>query len=224
MDDILPNKQKESELSDLQTQLTALNGEVQNTTGKIDNLTDSVADTNDKRLRQQLEKKLSELLDQEERFQEQKKTIVREIDKLSKSENKFREHLKSVEELWGLMESASDEELIEIRLGLREKLRHLIKRIHVKPVGPMRITREFLLEFYQKEIDFNPQRAGSDELKKTIGKLKAATANRWQSTYTIEFEGGSHRRLAPFFEPPLFAENIDSLSENYLHLLKLSMI
>jgi DNA invertase Pin-like site-specific DNA recombinase len=209
VDEVLPDKEKQSELAQLKSQSSALAGELGQVQDWIANLTDSIADTEDKRVRQTLQKKLSELLDDRERLEWDKSRIEAKIAQLSKASESIEEQLQSIEQLLDYMQSASKEKLIDVRLRLRDKLRQLIQKIIVYPVGPAIMTPELVEEGIQAVLDVQARLKGTDKIEKFREELEKKIDNKEEQIYRLEFEGGSYRWLKPYDEPPLMVE-IDS--------------
>lgn len=207
VEEVLPETEKKSEIAQLKSQSSAVAGELGQVENRITNLTDSIANTADKRVRQTLERRLSELLDDRERLEEQQGRVQSEITQLSKATETIERQLESIEQLFDYMQSASKEKLIDVRLRLRDKLRQLIRKIDVYPVSPEIMTPELVEEIIQAALDEKPEMSDTDELDKFRRELEDKIDNKEEQVYSVVFEGGSCRMLAPYREPsPLFAE------------------
>jgi DNA invertase Pin-like site-specific DNA recombinase len=206
VDDLLPSTETSSELTLLKSQLSATIGELGQVKDRIDNLTDSIADTPDKQVRRTLEKRLSELLGNQERLSGRQSEIETEIASLSQASDKIRKQLHSVDQLWEYMHSVAEEDRIDVRLRLRDRLRQLIKVIHVGPVGVIRMTPELVEESMREQIDMKPELEGSDALEKIKEEYTNAIDNKELRWYLVVHEGGIYRSLSPVEQPQLWWE------------------
>ena len=130
--DILPgNEQRQSELKILQNELQALDGEMLEIQGKIDNLKDSIASTASKELRKELENDAENLLTRRTELTEQRQVLGNKISRLQQAKHDTKQQLASVSELIECMGSLEGEARIDLRVRLRTQLRHLIRKIRI---------------------------------------------------------------------------------------------
>jgi hypothetical protein len=130
--DILPgNEQRQSELKILQNELQALDGEMLEIQGKIDNLKDSIASTASKELRKELENDADVLLTRRTELTEQRQVLGNKIGRLQQAKHDTKQQLASVSELIECMGSLEGEARIDLRVRLRAQLRHLIRKIRI---------------------------------------------------------------------------------------------
>jgi DNA invertase Pin-like site-specific DNA recombinase len=206
VEEVLPDAEKRSKLSQLKNQSSAMVGELGQLEEKITNLTDSIAETKDKRVRQTLEKRLSGLLDHRDRLENGKSKIDTKIEHLSNAAETIEQQLQSIEQFWDYMQTVSDEGRIDIRLRLRDKLRQLIREITVYPVGPALMTCELVEEGIRAVLDVQPELRDTDELEKFRAVLENKIDKKREQVYLVKFEGGSYRWLAPYYKPSIRAE------------------
>jgi len=105
---------------------------------QMNNVTDSIADTADKRVRQKLGDRMSKMLDEQEALNQQLEKMGSEIERLSTMGNKVAENLSQFHGLVAYeLSIKSPEERIDFRLKLKGSLRNLIQRIEIYPPGPL---------------------------------------------------------------------------------------
>ncbi len=190
--DILPDSEKtKSELQILKNNLAAIKGKMNENEEKINNLTDSISTTSDKRIRERLETNLSVLFDQQEKNEKEKKALQLEIKKLSSSNEIIQAQIHSVKELLSLLDAKKDEELVEIRTRLRNKLRNLITKIIVYPVG----MKKAIL---QKSIEVNENQALVQQVKEKLER--GDYDNKKERAFSVHFETGNYQVLTPYQE------------------------
>jgi len=136
---LLPDfEQIESEISVLQREKSSIQGQLNKVKSEIENLSDTIASTPDKRIRAQLEGKLADRLDEKERFEKQETEAAIKINDLKKVNGNVQERISNVKELFQVMQDLKDRDedtLIDIRFRLRQMLRNLIEGIKVFPGG-----------------------------------------------------------------------------------------
>jgi len=133
---MLPNSEQiESELAILKQERSSTHGQLSKVQGEIENLTDSIASTGDKRIRNLLESNLSSKLDEEERLEKSNEEISTKIEELGKIQGNLQQRIKDMRELIAFMEKSDPDKLVDIRLRLREVLRNTIDEIRLFPEG-----------------------------------------------------------------------------------------
>lgn len=136
---LLPDyKQLESEISILQREKSSIQGQLSRVQSEIGNLTDSVSTTQDKRLRLLLENKITDRLDEKERFEKLESEAEIKINDLKHVNGSVQERISNVKELYETMQDLKDRDekaLIDLRFRLRQMLRNLIDRIDLYPGG-----------------------------------------------------------------------------------------
>jgi DNA invertase Pin-like site-specific DNA recombinase len=188
--DILPDSETaQTELQALQNKLAAIKGQIAENEKKINNLADSISTTSDKRIKERLDKNLTTIFNQQEEYEKQEKAIQQDIKKLSSSSKNVQAQIHSVRELLALLESKNGEELVEIRTRLRNKLRNLISKIVVYPVGMKKAI-------IQKSIEANDNKAIVQQVKTKLEK--GDYDNKEECAFSVFFETGNYRVLAPY--------------------------
>lgn len=187
--DILPSSgQALSEVQTLQYKLSATKAHIVENETKINNLTDSIATTSDKRVRGKLETSLSAVFNEQEQAQKEEKTIQRHIKKLSSSNKSTQAQINSTKELLALLDSENDEGQKEIRLRLKNRLRNLISKINVYGVGMFRAI-------IQKSLPtVNPAFANQVKSKLDNGDYD----KKDQCAFVVHFETGNWQKLTPY--------------------------
>ena len=133
--EILPGQaERQSELSTLSKQLQAINGDLIQLEQKINNVLDSIANTDSAELRKALQDRADKMLTDKANLEERQKEVQARIDTLANAGHDTEQRLKTIQELFDHMEQAEDQERISARTSLREQLRRLIKRIKVDPI------------------------------------------------------------------------------------------
>lgn len=133
--EILPgNTERQSELSLLRAQWGAVNGELAHVESKLNNVLDSIADTDSKELRKALQDRADALLKEKASLEERKAQLQAKIESLENIEQDAQQRLKDIQELFSYMEQAEGQERVNVRAKLREQLRRLIREIRVDPM------------------------------------------------------------------------------------------
>ncbi|MFC1896370.1 recombinase family protein [Thermodesulfobacteriota bacterium] len=131
--DILPGKgQRQSELSILQSQRQAIEGNLGQIKSKIENVLDSIAGTESRAVRKVLEERVDRMLADRAQLEAEKDALTGKIEKLTNGEQVTSERLRSVWELIEKMADLEGKDRSDLRLNLRAKLRQLIKRMEVE--------------------------------------------------------------------------------------------
>jgi hypothetical protein len=133
-EDLFPDKeQQQSELSKLQERLAAVKGNLERTRAKIINLTDSIEDTGDSRVKDTLQVRLSERHDERERLEADETALERSIDELSRANNTAKQRLEDIDDLFLALEHSNESNRFEVRLRLREQLKQILERVNIYP-------------------------------------------------------------------------------------------
>jgi hypothetical protein len=213
--DLLPgNAERESALNILKGQLLTAQGKAKTEAGKVENLSDTIATTTSAAVRQILEKKLSEALEQQALHEADVKQLSQEIDRISRAQTDTGAQLESLRELMDYMQTASGDELINVRRRLREALRGLIDRIDVYPVGRVPMTESRLAEALQAILDVHPE-----EPEQTESWLRLRIENKDLRQFNIDFKGGSMRLITPAASEKLPLD-LDRENGKFRHLFK----
>ena len=186
--------------------LAAIQGENTAIQGKVDNLGAAIAEATDKRVRELLQARLPALLDRAEALKEHEREAVQEISQLSSVSENTQARLDSLNELMAFMARENTEDVAAVRMRLRGKLRGLIERIKVYPVGKPRMTLEGVEKRVQAVLDVQPELAGTAELERVRAGLLDRIDNKAYGTCTVHFHGGSFRVLNLGKEPGCMLE------------------
>lgn len=195
--DLLPgNEERESALNVLKGQLFTAQGKAKEASSKVENLSDTIATTTSAAVRQTLEKKLDEALEQQATHEAEAKQLTQEIDRQSRAQNDTGTQLESLRELLDYMKESSGDELIDVRRRLREALRGLIEKIEVHAVGRVPMTEERVKGALNAMLDVQPNMS-AEVLEQMENWLRSKIENRDLRQYTIHFKGGSIRTIVP---------------------------
>lgn len=172
---LLPDHDEtEREIDGLKLEQTSIRGQLSKATSKIENLTDSISTTNDKRNRAELDKKLSVVLDEKERLEKAAREKEDKINALERSGNNLQERIENVKELTGYLKRAKPGEVIDIRLKLREAIRGVVDEITL-------FSRGYRDRKHVNEEESNPQRRRV---------LYEGIGNKDWRLYSVRWKGG----------------------------------
>ena len=132
---VLGNREIESRLNMLKITLSANEERSLEIEGEIENLTETVATTKDSRVRESLDKRLTERFDAQERLKAENISHNQEMDDLRRQKENLQENIDMSMEIYRLLDSAQDEERIALRLKLRREIKTCIDRIDVYPLA-----------------------------------------------------------------------------------------
>lgn len=101
----------------------------------MENFSDTIGRTKDSRIREQLEKKLSQAFDDKESLESENKKFEREITELRQQKAGLEKNIEQAKEIYQLLNSAQGEtERIELRLRLRQQIQKSIEWIKIYPL------------------------------------------------------------------------------------------
>lgn len=92
-------------------------------------------------------------LNEKTAFEKERVRLQREFELSTKASEDFEERLEHLNQLFDAMGRLTGQELINLKLRLRQEIRRLIKRIDVYPEGNPRYTQEWLNRQLQSTID-----------------------------------------------------------------------
>lgn len=203
---LLPGREEaENNIRLLDGQLTVVKAKLGEVARKTENLTDGIAEADDKGTRDLLRAKLKAALEQKQTLEKEAKELKRELESVSRAAEGTRERLESLSHLFDAMRTAEQKQRIEIRLRLRQELRSLINRIDIYPGGRPLWTPE-LVEKALKDMAmvFSP---GTEDYARIEEELRQRVANPKDFLlFTIHFATGSKRTLHPKQQPVLTME------------------
>lgn len=198
-----------SQVTLLHGKLAAAKAELSGIATQVENLADSIANTADKRVREVLEKRLSDALAKQPALEKESGRLKRKIDTLSRSFEATQAILDSLKGLFKFLDTETGERLISVRRKLKMELRKLIDRIDVYPVGRTRMTKEKAEESIQAILGAFPNLAGSQEIERLEAQFLDQIDNRAYRQFDVWFKGGAVRTIVPDREEPL-AVDLDS--------------
>lgn len=202
--DLLPDaEQVQTATEQARERLLAIQGENSAIQTNVVNLVNAIANTKDKRVSDRLQLEMAALLDRAEVLKEQHRVVEQELNQLSSVSENTQAKLDTLNELLTFMAEESPEDVATVRMRLRGKLRGLIEKIEVFPVGRPRMTLEGVEERIQAVLDVQPELAGTEELEKIRAGLLNRIDNKAYGTCSIHFYGGSFRLLNLREEPAL---------------------
>ena len=177
--DLLPGKDEvQNRLQDLQSLITANNHRIHELDGQEENLSQTIAETADARVRGILEKRLIKALDEKEKLQAENEVHSKEIAGLQKESQELQANIDKAREVYELLGAAKNEEVrIDLRKRLRTEIRKFIDRIAVKP----------LMEPY-KEIQEHPEEPG----------IFITMNSKWIDSIAIYFNTGATKTKGRF--------------------------
>lgn len=147
----------------------------------------------DDRIVDDYEKELSAIKDEKAAIKEDRIKVQTEIEKLSVLDNDIELRLEHIKDLKAHMQTLEGDELRDIRLMLRGKIRDLVDCINIFPYGSPRITEDFIKDAMQDlKNNMTP-----DALTTYKKDLEDRINNRDLLQHTIYFKGGSIRTLRP---------------------------
>ncbi|MEE9910559.1 MAG: recombinase family protein [Deltaproteobacteria bacterium] len=195
--DLLPgNEERVSVLNLLQGQLFTVQGHLKELEAKVANLSDSIATTQNPAVRRVLENQLADILTKEETYKSDEKQITNNIVRQTRSFDETETQLKSLRELFTYLQDHTGDRLTDVRQRLRMRLRELIDRIEVFPVGKFRMTEEHVQGILSAILDINPD-SDAEELKGLEEHARSKIENRDLRKFDIYFKGGNIRTIEP---------------------------
>lgn len=199
--DLLDN-QDNTAITLLKNELSSITGELNVINEELKNLTDSIMTTSDKRVREMLEKRMTERLDSQSTLNQKMDNLKQQINRLSRSFEDTQATLDSLKKLFGFINTAKTEKLIEIRLKLRNELRTLINKIEVFPEGLNRFTMLSAKKALKDISMVIPK--GSEDYKQIEEDLQHRIEKpRDFRSFKINFTTGSFKVIIPERKPQL---------------------
>jgi DNA invertase Pin-like site-specific DNA recombinase len=125
----------QARINELEKLLTVNRQRLLEIDSKVENFSDTIGRTKDSRIREQLEKKLSQAFDDKERLESENKKFEREITELRQQKAGLEKDIEQAKEIYQLLNSAQGEtERIELRLRLRQQIQRSIEWIKIYPL------------------------------------------------------------------------------------------
>lgn len=132
---IIPGEDEtQARLNELDKMLMANNQRMIELDSEVNNLSDSIATTEDARVRELLEGRLIGALDDKDQLQAENQQHDKEVRQLSSQKNELESNMEQVKEVYQLLESAKEKDRINIRLKLRAEVRKLVAKIEIFPL------------------------------------------------------------------------------------------
>ncbi|HDR17013.1 MAG TPA: recombinase family protein [Desulfobacteraceae bacterium] len=139
------NSELESQLDLLRMAVSANQQRLTELETEIVNLTDSIATTGDKRVRETLEKGLSHRYEELARIESENIDHAQEITALEQQRINLQANIDRAMELYGILDGAAEKDRIALRLRLQREIRSLVDRIDIYPL------QEKYIEFEEVE-------------------------------------------------------------------------
>jgi len=125
----------QARINELEKLLTVNRQRLLEIDSKVENFSDTIGRTKDSRIREQLEKKLSQAFDDKESLESENKKFEREITELRQQKAGLEKDIEQAKEIYQLLDSAQGEtERIELRLRLRQQIQKSIEWIKIYPL------------------------------------------------------------------------------------------
>ena len=136
INELLPDKDEtQIEINNIESSMLVKTEQIKELDIQIKNLTNSISTTSDARVRETLEKSLSEKLKGQDKLKEESKGNKDELKALKIEYEKLRENINKTQEVYHLLEEQeTEEEKMRMRLVLRQAIKRLVKSIHIYPL------------------------------------------------------------------------------------------
>jgi hypothetical protein len=133
---IIPGKDEtQAQINELEKKLITNRQQILEINAMIENLTDSIASTKDRRTREQYDKRLTKLFNDRDGLEFESKEFERVITELRQQKTEIESNAEQIKEVYRLLENAKDEKKrIEMRLRLRQQIRKVIDWIKIYPL------------------------------------------------------------------------------------------
>jgi DNA invertase Pin-like site-specific DNA recombinase/ElaB/YqjD/DUF883 family membrane-anchored ribosome-binding protein len=181
----------------LKKEYDGITGELGTINKEIENIADSISSTSDKRVREILDKRMTERFDKKASLNQAKDRLKQQIDTESMSFENMQLTLDTHREcLYFLETEKTGKKLIDIRRKLRNEMKKLIDRIDVYPEGLDRISPESAQKALKAMTEFVPE--GTEEyaaLKKYY--LDRIEHPKQYRSFKIIFKSDSIRIIYP---------------------------
>lgn len=211
--DLLPDADNAKTAQNIaQDRLAGIKGEKVEIDRKVARLIDTVESTDDKRVRATIEVRMKDLLDKSERLAIWEKKAQQELTELNSASETTQENLKSVKELYDLLQM---ENSTELRMRLRGRLRQVIDHIDVYPVGRYLMNEKNVEKQIEAVLDIQPELAGTEELEKISAELTEKIGNKANAICSIYFKGGSFRTLNLGGKSPILVLDLNREAQKF---------
>lgn len=133
-EDLFPDAEvQQSELAQLEGQLVAVNGRLEQIETWIANVSDSIANTTSKDVRATLEKNLEGYLVEKAAQEKDRVDLEKRIAERNAAGETAEQKLEDMEELFLALQHSGEHDRIALRLRLREALKAILKRVNIYP-------------------------------------------------------------------------------------------
>lgn len=200
--DILDDRSETTaEIAMLESERVSIQGQLNELETKIANLLSALETApTDSLVHAGITEKLQERYNEREKLRKNLATIFNQLGTMEQVETNTEHQLITINELVDRLEKSNGEELVDLRLRLRNELRKLINNITIYTVGTHR-------HFIQTAIEVKPKNISPQHLRKMEAKLSKGFYDMpEQRTYIIEFKTGNERMLQPAGELKLMSE------------------
>jgi DNA invertase Pin-like site-specific DNA recombinase len=176
---ILPKQgQIEYKIQDLRNQLIVVKGKLDDIKRQKKNLAKSIGENDDDHFRKELEMRLSEIITEGHGLIKDRVRINRDLERILENKQRVIKNIEIIDDLSKFIKSIQGQELIEVRLKLRESLRNLIRKINLHPAGPIRITNNYINELIADILSNNPELEIEDVTDEFIKNLEKNAFSR----------------------------------------------
>lgn len=197
------NEKELSFVKTLKNEMQGKAGESKFIAKEIENIADSIETTPDKRVRNILENRLVQKLDQQEEINQKIKIIKKQIDDLSKCSINSHLALQSIKDLFHFMKHADGKQLIDTRLKLKNEIQKLVRIIKIYPAGLPFLTADKAEQLANAALEVFPD-TSLEELSYVRSELyQRVTKPRNFRFFHILFASGDFRTIFPGQEAPL---------------------
>jgi DNA invertase Pin-like site-specific DNA recombinase len=193
--DLLPgHEEAENRIRSLQGHLSVVKGKLEMAAKEVEILTNRIASTESDIVWKQLENKLESTLKEKSALEKEQVGLQSEIDILATANEDVEERLENLSQLFDAMERLTGQELVDLKLRLRQDIRRLIKRIDVYPEGKPRYTQEWM----DRQLRTRYALCSQQEFLEHRNRLQKMVENpREYFELRVWFVGGSRQRLQP---------------------------
>lgn len=132
--DLFPNAEvQQTELEQLERQLVAKKGELDQLKGKIDSLIDSIEYTRDRGVKNDLMARLIQRNNERDALEKERADLEKRISELSTASETVDQKLENIDELLLALVHSEEPERVALRLRLREQLKGILKQVNIYP-------------------------------------------------------------------------------------------
>lgn len=207
INEILNKENYKHEILELKANLFNVHEKMENLTKEIQNITNAMASTSDKKVQDHWNNELSRLFKEETMAQELEKELKSKINKIKNKEQNIKAHVESIDYLYTILKEINEEDNSDIRFKLRDKLRGLISKITIFPGGKTRCNKDNVESFMNFFLKDKPEiKKDTEKLRIWKERLITPKGDKNRCEITIYFDDGNYRVLTPYREPFVITE------------------